>query len=133
MISAIDIGRLAGLLDADGCFGAVLKINSRRKTRDPYVHFGSVDKDSAEFVAGAFGCGVLGPYTPPSRPNRSPFYEVRARGSRAVGIMMTVYSLVSDRRKHKIKSIIDEWKLNPVKSEWHLKEIWKHNHGAKDV
>lgn len=43
-------------------------------------------------------------------------------GKRAVGVMMTLYSLLSPRRQEKIKSVIDAWRAIPRRGDTNRKK-----------
>ncbi len=45
---------------------------------------------------------------------RKEIYEWRCHGVKAVGAMMTLYSLMSMRRKTRIRELIAAWRLKPL-------------------
>jgi len=48
------------------------------------------------------------------RYNAGKYWVWRSSGMRARGIMMTLYLLMSERRKSQIKTCLDTWKAHPV-------------------
>jgi hypothetical protein len=104
-----DICWLAGLLEGEGCF---LLTN----TRQPAIQLSMSDLDVVERAKSI--CGVDNKINPLDihrndrykiKGNRT-IYRLVICSTNAVQWMMTIYSLMSDRRKDKIKKILTEWR-----------------------
>lgn len=103
MISQRDIGWAAGLLDGEGCFTL-----ARSKTyRYPRIVCNMTDKEPLDKLQQLFGGNV-------HTIKRNVLYKQawcwEVSGSRAVGIMLTLWSLLCPRRQAKIREIVTEWK-----------------------
>jgi hypothetical protein len=108
MLATNDIYWLAGFLDGEGCFsmwGQTPNISVAQKEIWPLekVH---------KLIGGKFykfkNWGT----------NKEIFYNsLHISGKRAIGLMMTLYSLLSPRRQAKIEEIIAKWKSIPRRGE----------------
>lgn len=92
---------LAGLLEGEGAFlWGKLRNN-------PRVTFTSTDLDITARVAGLFRKTLMGPYFhKEGRIGKKPYYMAEVTGPRAIGWMMTLYTLMGGRRKEDIKRIV---------------------------
>lgn len=117
MITSRDIHWLAGFLDGEGYFGirkSTPVIAAAQKDLWP------LDKVK-ELVGGNIyrnmggGCKKYG--IEPRLIN-----TIHITGKRAVGLMMTLYSLLSPRRQEKIRSVIGQWKNIPCRGEINRKK-----------
>jgi hypothetical protein len=91
---------LAGWLEAEGSFCGPPP-SSPRQAR---VHAGSSDKDVIEEVARLLR---IKPQLEPSRaPNRSPYWRVLIRGSRAILLMQSIRPVMGKRRTDQIDAAI---------------------------
>jgi hypothetical protein len=98
-----DICWLAGLLEGEGSF----RIHGNGEgTLEVCV--GMTDRDVILRAAQILGTSVDGPYF---RPPHKPMYQARVYSSRAASWMMTIYSLMGERRKEKIRTILKKWLL----------------------
>ncbi|HEY4761339.1 MAG TPA: hypothetical protein VIH42_12220 [Thermoguttaceae bacterium] len=107
-LNITDIYWLAGFMDGEACFsmwGKTPSITIAQKEMWPLekVH---------KLVGGKFykfkNWGT----------NKETFYNsLHIHGKRAIGLMMTLYSLLSPRRQEKIEEIIAKWKLIPCRGE----------------
>lgn len=95
----------AGFLEGDGSFLFT-------KKGYPYVAAAQVQKWPLGKLQGLFG----GPISRrEAMGNSSAIHTWTLTGANAVGLMMTLYSLMSDGRKAQIKKALDVWKANPTK------------------
>lgn len=93
-----DIHWAAGFLEGEAYFGA-------RKGRYPRPEI-SVDQKEKEpllKLKKLFGGGVF-------HPGKSRYYRYGLYGKRAIALMMTVYSLMSRKRKRRIEKVLELWK-----------------------
>ena len=103
-----DLHWLAGWVEGEGCFDA--RVAWRRKDGSPYhsprISIGCTDKDVAakahNMLGGSFYTETCGRY--------KPMYRVVIQGKKAIGWMMTLFSLLGKRRQSKIKEVIHLWK-----------------------
>lgn len=105
MTSTKDICWLAGILEGEGCFCYQCS---------PGIRVGMTDKDIIERIASLIGHNVRGPYK--YRVNKKPVYYTEIWGSKAISWMMTLYCLMGNRRKERIKEIVTRWRLAPTKA-----------------
>lgn len=115
-ITVKEIYWLAGLLDGEGCFsetaGARL-LTGRGPTS--LVQLTMTDRDTVQRAAHLLGYpGQLKLIH--KKPPRKVQWAFRLVGRRAVGTMMTIYSLMSDRRQARIRELLRHWRLRPWKS-----------------
>jgi len=99
MISTSDIHWAAGFIDADGCVakqGSTIAINAVQKDRWP------LDK-----LASIFG-GKVRSYARKEVVGRS-YYRWELYGSKAAGVMMTLFTLMSPRRQKRIQELLSFW------------------------
>ena len=103
MTGTKDVFYMAGLLEGEGCF--------MYKSGCPSIQLSMTDKDIVERGAKIFGVEA---HTPYKRDDGHKWvYTCLATGTTAIGWMMMVYSLMGERRKSKIKNILDQWKTSP--------------------
>lgn len=98
----MDIRKLywaAGFLEGEGSFFSI------RKT--PAVSAGQVDKQPIDMLVSIFGGTVC---IIPQRGNSKSQYRWQIAGTKAVGVMFSLYSLMTDYRKDKISKAIALWK-----------------------
>ena len=107
MLNTKDIYWLAGLLEGEGCFFTSYQSN-KPKYKYPRILLGMTDRDVIEKAAKILGGTV---YLVGEKKNRKRVWYVSvARTHQAVGWMMTLYSLMGERRKLKIKECLGSWK-----------------------
>lgn len=100
---------IAGFLDGEGCFGYY--------NRTPIILVGSTDKDLMELYV-KYTKVINKLMVVKSRDGvRKVAYRIAITGSLAVQWMMTLYPLMCQRRKNKIKSVISSWKALGLKNE----------------
>ena len=96
-MTSADIYWLAGWLEGEGTFGI-------KKNGSPYINSGCKDKDIVERFA-----SITGNHTSVYLHSGGIWYY-QLGGARAIQWMMTLYPLMGERRKLKIKYCIDCWK-----------------------
>jgi len=97
---------IAGLLEGEGTFG-IWKHNS------PTIAITSTDRDVLYRVAAILGCNVRGPYNQTGLGSKD-VYVCSLKGGSAIEWMMTLFPLMSYRRKEAIKEVILKWRLVPI-------------------
>lgn len=105
-----DIYWLAGIIEGEGSF-----THSRKKVGGAplaKITINMTDQDVLERVASITKSNLLGPYTRKenNRKDYKPWFSVQMRGNKAIQWMMTLYSLMGNRRKSKIEEILISWK-----------------------
>ena len=95
----IDIGWMAGLIEGEGCI-------SWNET--PQIQICMTDRDIIERVVKIFGSNLCGPYD--KGPVNKTAWSTSIAGAKAAGWLMTVFTLLGDRRKVKTKEVLAKWK-----------------------
>jgi hypothetical protein len=88
----VDLYWAAGFLEGEGCFRAA------DRTEEAYAS--QVDPEPLYRLQLLFGGRIQ------LRTNRRPIYEWQVHGARARGVMMTLYSLLSARRRGQIRQAL---------------------------
>ena len=101
MIDPKTLGWLAGIIEGEGSIDVPNRLGKSLK-----VAVGMNDRDVIERVAQIFGSPVCGPYEKK--------WSTTAQGSRAAGILMTIFSMMGERRKKRIKLGLSLWKKRPI-------------------
>lgn len=106
MITASQINWIAGLLEGEGTFNF-----STAKRPSIRIALSMTDKDVIEKFANIVGFGVIYKIDA-SRygVSKKSQYRWECAGNRAAGLMMTVYSLLGERRQARIRELLDYWK-----------------------
>jgi len=110
-----DIYWLAGLLEGEGCF-------SINKRSDGVLNY-SIRITSTDYDVIARANRVLSNKNTVRNYNEAkhyrrglkPAYSAGIAGRASIGWMMTLYPLMGERRRTKIKEIINEWKIYSTK------------------
>jgi hypothetical protein len=109
-ILLLDIAWLAGILEGEGCF-QTRKSGGYKGT--PCISLQMTDKDTVEKVSKLWDAKLYGPYGPYGK-SKLQTWQVNIFGKQAAEWMMTIYTLMGQRRQEKIKSILAIWKTQPV-------------------
>lgn len=112
MISALQIAWAAGFLEGEGCFRMQRSRSSKtgRVTGHSIVILATqVQREPLARLAGLFG-GSLHCQEHRPNPNWQPLWRWVLTGHRAAGLMFSMYSLLSPRRKEQVLAAIDVWK-----------------------
>jgi|SRR5579872_2648762 len=108
MVSSLDVAWAAGFLEGEGTFRFT-------KSRSVCVSAPQKGTECLLRLQKLFGGSIYGPYT---ETHRIPQWQLT--GNKAVGVMMTVYSFMSEKRKGEIKKAINIWKSIPLNSFTHI-------------
>lgn len=100
-----DLYWLAGLLEGEGSFGI------HRRKANPLIQYSSTDYDVVLRAATMMETTAAGPYL--YGTSKKPVWKMALAGTRAVGWMMTLFSLLGERRKARIKEVLATWKVGP--------------------
>lgn len=110
-ILLLDISWLAGLLEGEGSF--VWHQASRDKGR-PRIQLQMTDKDVMEKACNILMSPLCGPYgsnqTKLGGGKKKETYYTACSGQQAAAWMMTLYTLMGERRKQQIEPLLQKWK-----------------------
>ncbi len=98
-MTSIEVAWLAGILEGEGYFGY---------NASPCINLAMTDLDIVERAAVLMG--FTGVMSVRKRANCKDYYRVAIHSSKAVGVMMTVYSFMGARRKEKIREVLVKWR-----------------------
>lgn len=102
MVTVKDIAWIAGILEGEGSF-------SWQNT--PRIQVASIDFDVINRVGYMINKKIIIKIkSSKSGYNKKKMYYFQANGSEAAQWMMTIYCLMSDRRKEKIKWVLSNWR-----------------------
>jgi hypothetical protein len=103
MVTPRQIEWAAGFLEGEGSFRWT-------RTRSPFalVSAGQVQREPLERLQAIFGGQIYA--RPRHESNRQDFWQWQKAGGGAAGIMMTLYSLMSPRRKDQIRTAVAGWR-----------------------
>ena len=104
-MNAKQLGWIAGFLEGEGYFG----IGDGGRS-GATVRVTQVQREPLERLQDLLG-GSVKPRLP--KPPHSPAHVWTLCGKHAVGLMMTIYGMMSPRRKDKIKKVLDCWRVAP--------------------
>lgn len=99
-----DLMWLAGLLEGEGSFSVNAGIYPRISVR-------MTDKDVVDRAAGMLGTITTGPFKCKGKESYKPQWTTVINGKHAIGWMMTLYPMMGERRKQRIKYLIAHWRL----------------------
>jgi hypothetical protein len=98
-------------MEGEGCFGWNKGKNS------PSIVCGQLDVEPLLRLQSVIGGNLYKRKVPAkSLPNAKPLHALQLNGVPAVSVMMTLYSMMSARRKARIEEILAKWKETPVTS-----------------
>lgn len=103
----------AGFIEGEGCFGGRVGRGSVR------VSVGQVQRAPLERLQIILGGHVWGPKFS-KQPNRQPAWVWQISGPAAVGVMMTLYALMSPRRKEQIRATLYWWHSRAVYARFRI-------------
>lgn len=110
-----DIYWLAGMIEGEGHFRTVVTNTT------PVMSFGSSDFDIALRVSTLVDCPIR--YHAPKKVHYKPMFRVDVTGRKAVGWMLTLYSILGKRRQQRIRGILITWGQTPNRAK-SGKTIW---------
>jgi len=97
----------AGFLEGEGCF---TKAGSHNNS--PEINAVQVQVEPLVTLHDILGGKVTGPFKK-TNPKHNSFYKWRVGGSRAAGIIMTLYPILSEKRQKAIAGMLKAWKQQP--------------------
>src|SRR3990167_5547654 len=111
MIAIADLYWIAGFLEGEGCFHTghgQLRTTASQKQREPL-----------ERLQGLLGGKIY-------RRRNQPIWEWWLCGPPSAGVMMTLYWLLSARRRDQIRRELNKWRARPLCSRW--RSVCLHGH-----
>jgi len=108
-----ELNWLAGVWEGEGCFHQTTYTNhhwSGRLYRYPVIkaELAMTDQDVVERIAGLLSTKVI--VCPQQNANHKTLYRVSLQGKRAAGLMMTLFTLLGNRRRAKITELLMMWR-----------------------
>ena|SRR5438105_5472990 len=104
MITLREIGWVAGFLEGEGYFGRHYR---------PEISAAQVNREALDHLQRLVGGTITGPYSH-KNPNHRPYWLWRLSTSAAAGLMMTLYSLLSQKRRDRIAESLQQWRRHPA-------------------
>ena len=104
MVTTRDLDWAAGFLEGEGSF----RVSRAQRSPFAIVSAGQVQKEPLEHLQRIFGGQIY--FRPRHQSNRQDFWQWQKAGSHAVGIMMTLYGLMSPRRQEQIRTTLAVWR-----------------------
>ena len=124
MVSLKDIYWLAGLLEGEGCFHIRTKHN-------PIIQLAMTDLDVMIHAAQILGAYKVVKCKQDTRGGKR-LYRLNVYGRRAIGWMLTLFSLLGERRQAKIKECVKSCMDKPNKTlpdrkpySWGAEIVWQ--------
>ena len=102
MVTYAQLNWVAGFLEGEGSFTCL------GNGTVPSVHAQQVQKEPLERLQQLFGGSIY--FYPSRKENASDSWRWAVNGQGAVGIMMTLYSLMSPKRKEQIRKVLATWR-----------------------
>jgi hypothetical protein len=107
----------AGFLEGEGSFTAVhagKRPDGRlRSSYNPMVHAGQVDRESLDRLQRIFGGRIY----KHNMHTGNPCWRWQLAGRKGIALMMTLWSLMSERRRFQIEASIHRWKRGLSRSD----------------
>jgi len=119
MLRTEDLHWLAGLLEGEGCFSINKGDTARNKNPYEIISLQMCDYDIVNRVCHLFDHDITICNTTRSKT----VYRVTLGGAKAIGWMMTLYPLMGERRRSKIRECIMSWKSH--RSRIRARGIWR--------
>ena len=112
---------MAGLLEGEGCFGFY-------GNRQPVIIVQMTDPDVIQKFANYFNSSVnLANRKARREYGHKQTYRTVLNGSKAAGLMMTLYQFMGERRKAKIREVLSKWKEVPYSRNPMYRVPWKNS------
>ena len=120
-----DIAWAAGFLEGEGCFtpGGY----GRKRGSSPWIGAAQVQREPLERLQKMFGGSISKPALRKD-PKHQPCQTWVLSARRAAGLMMTIYPLMSPRRKGQIEHSLSCWKERPVERKYRTHCPLKHEY-----
>ena len=106
MISIKELHWLAGILEGEGCFHS-----NHGRRHQAKITLSMTDEDVVRRVAKIFNNTVT--MKPPSNQGNRMVFAVAKTSAPAAAWMMTLYPLLGNRRRAKIREILTAWRAGP--------------------
>ena len=108
---------LAGFLEGEGSFYFYIRRNAPRwRHGAPFtVASQSGAPQLVEWIAAMCG-GQVNSYQP-KRPQAQRVYRWGVSGRQAIGLMMTLYPFMGDRRRMQIRQALEQWRAWPIPND----------------
>lgn len=114
----------AGFLEGEGYFC----LRGGKKKTTPGILASQVQREPLERLLILFGGKIYGPYSS-RHTTHSPFYRWDISSTSSIEVMMTLYKLMSTKRKEEIRKVISAWKVSPGNSSvWIARGFCKNGH-----
>jgi LAGLIDADG endonuclease len=115
MVSTNELYWAAGFLEGEGCF--VITKTGRpgtdKKRYSMQVSAAQVQREPLERLEKYFGGKLYACRHKDAKANWSPYWYWYTGSERAIGIMMTLYKLLSPKRQESIRAVLATWKTRP--------------------
>jgi hypothetical protein len=112
MLSMMQLGWIAGLLEGEGCF-------QHRRNGDLLIQIVMTDGDVIGRLQSILGFGSLGQSRLPS--GKTAYRWSSTHQASTAGLMMTLLPLMGSRRDDKIRECLELWKAKPLP-----RQMWTH-------
>lgn len=113
MLSACDLGWIAGIVEGEGCFayswGSAEARLHRRNIGSVHLKIAMTDRDVMERLRVLMGA-PRELYMMPRKAHYKTQYRVDFTGRRAIEWAFTLYPLLGERRRAKIRQLVAQWK-----------------------
>lgn len=120
MLTSQNLNWISGLVEGEGYFGY---------DKSPVIKVEMTDKDVVEKLAAYWKSSIFfSNYNIKYKPK----YVTSIHGKNAIGWMLTLYSLLGDRRRSKIEDVLIRWKAAPGNRGWQ-KAYWKNRKEQADA
>lgn len=114
MLQMNDLYWLAGLLEGEGCF----TITKMAPGGSIVISVGSADLDVIERIKKIMGGPNIIQRRKANPKATKPHYQFQVCSRTAVAWMMTLYTLLSVRRRARIMELLKWWKTRPANPNW---------------
>ncbi|NOV24164.1 hypothetical protein E5S69_11640 [Cupriavidus necator] len=111
MVTVREIAWAAGFLEGEGSF--------TQSRTCPAVTAAQVQREPLERLQAIFGGTVRLIDRANRKPTEQPHYRWDMYGSKAIAVMMTLWLLMSPRRKEQIEKVINDWKARSKRGSHH--------------
>ncbi len=108
MVSSLDIAWTAGFLEGEASFS----LSGSSAT----IAVGQVQRDPIDRLIHLYGGSMY--IRPPRGIARQPLHMWELAGIKGVGLMMTVFPLMSSSRRQKIKRVLSVWRAAPPQTKY---------------
>lgn len=100
---------LAGLLDGEGCFENTRSVPQRGGIyKYPRIQLQMTDEDTVRTAAAMMGNCPVG-FREGQKAHHKRLWHTKIHGVRALGVMLSVFPYLSDRRRQKIECVLSEF------------------------